>query len=343
MYGGRLAARRVLLLAGESNASYLSRVAAAQGVSVDFLLGELGAGPPGQQALAPHLAEVFLSRAAVDRLAVMVRMDWPQLRRALPHLREPHLLPGQQARWEWPWQPLPHYLVPACPLCAARRGASETAVWLVWPDVWTICRRHDRFSHVRQTGTQAVDVRRLPETVRAHRVRLRLERRWGPAGAFLSADAFAIVGWWWRRCLFGPVWQERARRAHLQLTDPATAWLLLYPEAVQMARLLLRHERRRAVTSASQWGRAEAELAAAGSGLAAAAGVSAGRWQVPVAEWLALHHRCDAPARLEGLVPGRDGPAPCVSAVVHHSSNEQGALEDRCCLPWEWSDPSVPV
>ncbi|WNO76939.1 TniQ family protein [Streptomyces sp. AM8-1-1] len=343
MHGGRLAARRVLLVAGESNASFLARVAALQGVSVDFLLGELGSGPPGQQALAPHLAEVFLSRAAVDRLAMMVGMSWPRLRRALPHLLEPHLQPGEQARWEWPWQPLPHYLVPACHLCAARRGAPEAVVWLVWPDGWTICRRHDRFTHVRQAGGDAVDVRRLPETVRAHRLRLRLERRWGSAGAFVSADAFAIVGWWWRHCLFGPLWQERARRAGLHPGDAETAWLLLYPEAVQVARLLLRHEQRRAVMPAAQWGRAESELVADCRELATAAGAPAGRWQVPVAEWLALHRRCVPPACMEGFTPGRSGPAPCVGAVVHQHSDERSALEDRCCLPWQWNDPSVPV
>lgn len=123
MAWGRSLARVSVRLAGhESNCSLLWRVAAAQGVDIAFLLDELGDGEPGQQAVQPHLAEVFLSSPAAERLAAMLNVELSRLQWALPHLRETHLLPGQQARWEWPWYPMEHYLVPACSRCVALRG-----------------------------------------------------------------------------------------------------------------------------------------------------------------------------------------------------------------------------
>jgi hypothetical protein len=332
--------RPVRFVAHESNCSFLWRVAGAQGVEVGFLLGELGDGPPGQQALRPHLAEVFLSCAAADRLAQMLGVPCARLRWALPHLRESHLLPGDQARWEWLWQPLAHYLVPACGLCAAARGGDWGEVWLVWPDRWRICERHGRFTHVRQAGPGGVDLARLPESVDAHRRRGRLERRFGPAGATLVADAFALTGWWWRRAPLTPRWVERAGRAGLRPGDIETAWLLVYPEALRVARALLRHEQQRAALPDGPWAAAESHLVAELSQLAGGLDLTPGRWQVPVAEWLARHQRC-APAA--GDNEDGSGPRRPVTALVHRDEENQASLKNRCCLPWEWSDPFAAV
>ncbi|MBY8864490.1 TniQ family protein [Streptomyces sennicomposti] len=326
-------------MAHESTCSLLWRVAGAQGVGVGFLLDELGEGPDGQQALQPHLAEVFLSRAAADRLAQLLGVPSARLRWALPHLREPHLLPGEQPRWEWPWRPLAHYLVPACGLCAAARGGHWGEVWLVWPDRWRICERHGRFTHVRQGGPGGVDLARLPESVRAHRGRGRLERRFGPGGAVLVADAFALTGWWWRRDPFTPRWIERAGRAGLQPADVETAWLLVYPEALEVARALLRYEQRRAAGPGGPWAAAESRLMAELAQLADTLALTPGRWQVPVAEWLDRHQRC-APAAGDDEAGGRRRP---VTALVHRDDENQASLEDRCCLPWDWSDPFAAV
>ncbi|WP_347119559.1 hypothetical protein [Streptomyces sp. 21So2-11] len=328
-------------MAHESNCSFLWRLAGAQGVEVAFLLDELGEGPPRQQALRPHLAEVFLSRAAAERLGQMLGVPWARLRWALPHVREPYLLPGDGARWEWPWQPMEHCLVPACGLCAAARGGSWGAVWLVRPERWHLCERHGRFTHVREDGPGGVDLAPLAESVHAHRALGRLERRFGPAGGFLVADAFAVTGWWWRRDPATRTWAERAGRAGLAAADIETAWLLVYPEVLRVARVLLHYEQERAARPGGPWSAAEARLVAELSLLADTLGVVAGAWQAPVAEWLARHHRYLPDAGSAGAVGGR-GRRPA-TALIHRGDEQGVSLAERCCLPWDWSDPFTPV
>ncbi|AYC35870.1 hypothetical protein DWG14_00077 [Streptomyces griseorubiginosus] len=341
VWGGSLSRQPVRFVAHESNCSFLWRVAGVQGVEVGFLLAELGDGPPGQQALRPHLAEVLLSGAAADRLAQMLGVSSARLRWALPHLRAPHLLPGERARWEWPWEPLAHCLVPACRLCAAVRGGGWGEVWLVWPERWRICERHGRFTHVRQGGPGGVDLARLPESVGAHRRRGRLERRFGPTAAVLVADAFALAGWWWRRAPHTRRWAERAARAGLQPEDVETAWLLVYPEVLQVARALLRYELQRGALPGGPWAAAEAALVAELSQLASELGLPPGRWQVPVAEWLGRHHKC-APAAGDREGSGRRRERRPVTALIHQGDENPASL-DRCCLPWDWSDPFTAV
>lgn len=344
--GWRLAHRPVGFVSHESNCSFLWRVAAAQGVEVDFLLAELGEGPPGQQALRPHIAEVFFSSAAAGRLAAMCGMERQRLQWPLPHLREPHLLPGDQARWQWPWAPREHYLLPACGLCVAARGGG--CGWLVWPDRWKVCRRHRRFTHLRHTPAAesarpaGVDLTPLPEVLRAHHQRGRLEQGFGPAGAAVVADGFAIAGWWWRQDIFARVWIDRAQRARLAPQDAETAALLVYPEAMQVARALLRYEQQRAAQPTGPWPAAEARLLSQTRALAAVLGLSPGAGQVPVTEWLLHHQRCRPPAEVDAGAGGRRRVRQPVTAVIHLGDDDgaAGSLEGRCCLPWDFSDPS---
>ncbi|WP_055566879.1 hypothetical protein [Streptomyces atriruber] len=336
MEWGRSLARVSVRLAGhESNCSLLWRVAAAQGVDVAFLLEELGEGEPGQQAVPPHLAEVLLSVPAAERLAAMLNMELSRLQWALPHLRAPHLLAGRRARWEWPWYPMEHCLVPACSRCVALRSGGWGPIWLVWPETWKICDRHGQFTHVRQPGS-GVDLAPLTQVVAAHRRRRRFEGRHGPVGAYLAADAFAITGWWWRTAVVER-WAGRARRAGRPEGDLESAWLWVYPEAVAVARALLDYERQRAPRPGGPWAAAEAQLLGRVAQLAASLDLPQGMWQVPVAEWLHRHHRCVPPA-----APS-DGPGRPVTALVHAGAEQQGSLGERCCLPWDWNDPSVPV
>ncbi|MEU6971964.1 hypothetical protein AB0A71_30370 [Kitasatospora aureofaciens] len=78
-WGASLAHVPMRFVAQESNCSLLWRLAAAQGVSVDFLLDDLGQGPQGQRALEPRLAEVHLSGPALERLGAMMRVPTVRL------------------------------------------------------------------------------------------------------------------------------------------------------------------------------------------------------------------------------------------------------------------------
>lgn len=336
MAWGRSLARVSVRLAGhESNCSLLWRVAAAQGVDIAFLLDELGDGEPGQQAVQPHLAEVFLSAPAAERLAVMLNVELSRLQWALPHLRETHLLPGQQARWEWPWYPMEHYLVPACSRCVALRGGGWGPIWLVWPESWKICDRHGQFTHVRQSGS-SMDLAPLAQVVRAHRQRQRFEHRHGPIGAYLVADAFAITGWWWRKTVV-ECWARRAQRAGQPESNLESAWLWMHPEALEVARALLDYERQRALRPGGPWAVAEAQMLERLAQMADVLELPPGTWRIPVAQWLHQHHRCMPPVAQMGE-PGRP-----VTALIHADDEQQQSLAERCCLPWDWNDPSVPV
>ncbi len=331
---GRSLARVSVRLAGqESNCSLLWRVAASQGVDIEFLLEELGEGEPGQQAVEPHLAEVFLSAAAAERLAAMLNVGLERLQWALPHLRHAHLLHGQQARWEWPWAPMDHYLVPACSRCVALRSGGWGPIWLLWPQHWRICGRHSQFTHVRQAGS-GVDISQLVEVMGAHRRRMRFENRHGPAGTYLVADAFAITGWWWRTAVVEP-WARRARQAGRAEGDVNAAWLWMYPEAMAVAQVLLDYERQRALQPAGPWPAAEEQLCRRLEEWAARLGIAQQLGQVPVAEWLHLHRRCV-------VAPDpADGRARPVTALVHVDAELRGCWDEQRCLPWDWSDPAL--
>ncbi|WP_159026381.1 hypothetical protein, partial [Streptomyces sp. CLI2509] len=79
---------------------------------------------------------------------------------------------------------------------------------------------------------------------------------------------------------------------------------------------------------------AEAQLLKRLGQLAAALKLPSGTWQIPVAQWLHQHHRC---------MPPMAGPGRPVTALIHADDEQQRSLAERCCLPWDWNDPSVPV
>ena len=92
----------------------------------------------------------------------------------------------------------------------------------------------------------------LPEVVRAHADRLRLERRFGAAGAELFADGFQVVARWWERTPDVWSWTQRAWRAGLEARELRTGPLVIYPEAVQLAREMLRYQQRGERTPAAR-------------------------------------------------------------------------------------------
>ncbi|WP_147408960.1 TniQ family protein [Kitasatospora xanthocidica] len=338
---------RVRFVAFESTASYLWRLAAVNGRGADDLLGDIGDGGHGRKALAPHLAEVYLSRPALERLAVLAGCDPRVLQRALPNLRDPLLLPGEDPRWQWPWAPRAGSLVRACRLCAASRGAGSS-VWLAWPDPWKVCLKHQRWTDgVRDEAGGCFDLASVPEVLRAHRRRLLLERRFGLGGAALVADAFAITGWWWRHAPQAPLWRRREQRAGLGIGALRWAPMLIYPEAVALARVLLGFERGR--RSGLECGGKGGEAAGEGDGggraalveqteaLAVRAGVDAAIGRVPVAEWLSRHQQVLHEAG-ELVLFGTGRRREPVRAAVHMNDAPLASIDGRSCLPWQWTD-----
>ncbi|WP_414166394.1 hypothetical protein ACMATS_00340 [Streptoverticillium reticulum] len=300
-------------------------------MDIAFLLAELGEGESGQQAVQPHLAEVFLSAPAAERLAAMLNVELPRLQWALPHLRETRLLPGQQARWEWPWYPMEHYLVPACSRCVALRGGGWGPIWLVWPESWKICDRHGQFTHVRQSGS-GVELAPLAQVVRAHRQCRRFERRHGPVGAYLTADAFAITGWWWRTTVV-ECWAWRAQRAGRPESDLESAWLWMYPEAVAVARALLDYERQAR----------EAPQRAVDSGRGAAAGApgAAGRCARTAGDVADPGGTVAAPASPVHAAHSADGRTGAAGDGAHPRRRRTAAVPGRVVLSSLGLDRSV--
>ncbi|MFC9913662.1 hypothetical protein [Streptomyces sp. NPDC127197] len=85
---------RVLLIHGETNASYLSRTATANGLEFPRLPKTLHTGRLPRSAADVHPArqEVMVSTEAMARLTRLVERDQEQLRRALPGLRAETML-----------------------------------------------------------------------------------------------------------------------------------------------------------------------------------------------------------------------------------------------------------
>ncbi|CAM5586149.1 hypothetical protein SALBM311S_01212 [Streptomyces alboniger] len=70
--------------------------------------------------------------------------------------------------------------------------------------------------------------------VRAHADRLRLERRFGAAGAELFADGFQMVARWWERTPDVWSWTQRAWRAGLEARELRTGPLVISREAERL-------------------------------------------------------------------------------------------------------------
>jgi hypothetical protein len=245
------------------------------------------------------------------------------------HLCAVHLLPGEQACWHWPWEPAVGYLVRCCPLCAASREAVGE-VWLVRPDPWRLCVRHCRFTECARTAPErGMDVCALPESVRAHRRRERLERRWGgggrlPARGRLRDHRLVVAARPGCRAVAraGPARGVAAAEPGHGLAADLSGGRRLGPAAAAP-----RTGPRRAPDfrkGPRPW--------RAGWGSPPRCGT------YPLAEWLARHHHLDEDTPTAAVT----GPAP-VRARAHTGDDAHGSLVDRGCLPWDWTDTAVPV
>ncbi|MFD7817660.1 TniQ family protein [Streptomyces sp. NPDC059785] len=333
--------RQPRLIAGESTGSFVTRLATLNSLPVGDLMERVG---DGGRPMPVQSTEVYLNPAALERLAALSGQGVELLQRALPHLQDHHLLDGsEQPVWHWPqWQPRgPLFLVRACDLCAAaRRRPSE--VYLVSVTRWRVCARHHRWlDNLREAGTTWLSLAGLPEVVHAHRQRLLLERRLGPGGRALFADALHLAAFWWNiPALSPPVW---AARRNLLLgpvgSDLRIAPLVGYPETVHLAGLLAGRERRRmrgtwSADTEREWiGRLGSLLE--GWGMPAApALLLVGRW---------MEQHSGVPLATDMVRPAQGRWRRLPAPVPHTASPAETHLEQLTCLPWRFGDePQMP-
>ncbi|MEV5513884.1 TniQ family protein [Streptomyces flaveolus] len=334
--------RRVVMVRGETVASFLCRLAERNGMSFEELARHIGA-PKTVGRADPGCEEVRLGPLACQRLAAASGRTPAELAQALVSLQASRI--SARARRQVliePW-PADRRPVRACALCAVGRG--ERPVWRVPEERWAVCVRHGRWTGTAQ-GLVQVGLEKLPEVVDAHVRRLGLERRTGLFARALMADAQQVAVYWWqcRQMAWRGVW--RARQEILGV-DRSALWavpLVVYPEAVVVAEAMAVRERQRAVGRSFAGG---------------PAGWSTGRWTGWVGErlgmsremaagghraleaWL-MAHRNTVPvavrgARREERAVPRSVPLPLLEP--HRTVSEYGPLEEVSCLPWRLGSP----
>lgn len=338
--------RRPALIAGETTASFLLRLAGMNGMSFGGLIRHVG-GPRGLEEADPQQQEAWLGPLARQRLAQVTRRPRAQLERALPTLGEASITARarQQVRVEaWPAE---HQPVQACALCVA--GRSDRPVWRVSSDVWAVCTRHGRWIG-EADGRFQVSLDLVPEVVEAHERRARLERKTGLFARALMADASQVAVYWWQCRQMGSrgVWARRQAMLGVSRADLWAVPLVVYPEAVVVAEAMAVRERQRAVGRSFAGG---------------PAGWTTGRWVAWVGERLGMSdemaagghrgldawlvaHRNTVPVKQRMALPA---PAagyrswPLVMMEPHREVPGSGPLEAVSCLPWRLGTPMTSV
>ncbi|QMU70267.1 TniQ family protein [Streptacidiphilus sp. P02-A3a] len=314
-------------LADESTGSFVNRLAHCNGLELDAFLDRVG---HGRKAVDPRFTEMYVNQAGLQYLAVLTDRQPHELQRCLSGLADRYLLRGDEgtARWEWPWEPPAGeaYVVRGCDLCAARHMVDEP-VWLLWPDRWRVCLRHGRWTDSSRSDDPArVRLDGLPAVVRAHRERLRLQRRFPEAGPGLFADAFHVAVYWWTRVPGVERWELRAEAAGLARRDLRVAPLVIYPEAVDLTEAMMRYERK-----VPRGSKARSLLLYEVESMGTAWGLDEQFVTAPVLEWLTRHHRPPVPVMHPTLRDRRFTLPPGHTRVAASS----GSLEQRSCLPWQ--------
>ncbi|MGW1878805.1 TniQ family protein [Streptomyces sp. NPDC001975] len=238
---------RIGFLQAETNGSYLQRLSRANGLQIAALLNRLGSGPA--QPVRLNEAELYLSAAALGRLSHLTGHPVVRLQQALRCVREEFLLAAPVSRASWSWQtPAPEgpCVLQGCHRCAAAKGTFHPV--FVWSDLpWQMCRRHGCWLDAtpQPEAARAVLHARMPLVLRAEQQRLRFERRLGPTGRILFADALSACAYWWNNPRLSlPVWIERQRPLPaLDYSAPFPALAVIYPEVVRLAQMFALWER----------------------------------------------------------------------------------------------------
>ncbi|SEE34692.1 TniQ family protein [Streptomyces sp. KS_5] len=239
--------QKIGFLAGETNGSYVQRLAWANGLEPAVLLQRLGSGPA--EPVQPGEAELRLNPAALEQLSALAGCTVARLQRALHGLRD-DLLPAEAAATAaWTWQKPPRAgpcLLQGCPGCAAAKGARHP-VFIRSDLPWQVCRRHGRWlgTAPEAEAARAVLRGRMPLLLQAEQQRIRFERQLGSRGRILFADALSACAYWWNNPRLSlPVWMERQLLfPTLDYSAPFPAIVVIYPEVVQLARMLAQQDR----------------------------------------------------------------------------------------------------
>jgi hypothetical protein len=320
---------QVAPVGGESTGSFVRRLGRANGLNLASFLDRVGQGKasedPEQVEKYPQYTEMKVNAAGRNYLSVLSGKDVEMLKWALPSLADDRLLPGTgSALWQWPWEADDGHLVPWCPLCRRRRQV-EDRVWLMSADGWHVCGRHLRWTDdSRSTDPEAVSVALLAECVAAHRARLRLERRFKSAGRELFADACQVMYQWWTYAPDTLVWVQRAWTAGLEVRSARAVPLVVFPEAVKLAWLMLRFEQAglRAPQDRGRW-LVQVQRQADVWDVDFAAGKNA------LLQWLERHSQPAAAA-----APVTAGRRHLVLAERHNRiAARVGSLQQRSCMP----------
>lgn len=239
--------QRIGFLTGETNASYVQRLAWANGLETAELLRRLGSGLA--EPMQPGEAELRLNAAALERLSALTGRPIAHLQRALRCLRGEFLLAGPASTATWTWERTPPglpCLLQGCQQCAAAKGAHHPVfIWSGMP--WSVCRRHGCWLGT-VPGQDAVRTSlrdRMPLVLQAERRRIRFERRLGSRGRILFADALSACAYWWNNPRLSlPVWIERQRPfPALDYSAPFPALVVIYPEVVELAQMFAQWDR----------------------------------------------------------------------------------------------------
>ncbi|MGW0737106.1 hypothetical protein [Streptomyces sp. NPDC002851] len=236
----------------EASVSYVQRLADTYGLSTVQLLDGLNINHTGQPGTAPAV-ELRLNTLAVWHLAAWARIP--------PHHRTGALGQGAAPATDRPaqranntpyarWHPTDPALRPlrACTSCVLARSHGTTATaWAHLPEHRLVCVKHvQASSDHRLPGT--LNIRGLPELVRAHQQHQRLRHRPEAGTAYTWARA-VTTRWYDHQHHCARRWNKRLKRLtlanqHLPSHDGTASLTLLarriitYPETVILARAL---------------------------------------------------------------------------------------------------------
>lgn len=330
---------QVPLVAGESVASFIGRLAAANGLRAADVLGYVGG---ARREVDPQAVEIRLGAVALEALAVLAGRSVEQLRRVLPTTGRAGGQPVRVVAWT-----RGQGVLQQCCICSRARCDAAPA-WLVSAQQFDVCVRHGRWLGCAGSRSQ-LSLAELPEVVDAHERRRRFERRVGPYGHALLADAFQVAVYWWQCGQMAASGRWARREAALGLTR-RRLWavpIVVYPEVVTVAEAMAVRERQRCYGRGfdgqttrwhtGRWARWVGERLRLSEELAAGGERALNLWL--------MAHRNSTPvvARLAGEPPPPGYREQQMQPLEPHRHLSGGRWEEVSCLPWRLGEPMTSV